>query len=714
MEIAGRHEVLFCPDDEALVASLTRFVAAALNGEDAAIALVTESHRSRLLHELRAQDVDIDAALERGTCVFFDADVALDPETVFEAIDSVRVAAARAGKTPPRIAFFGERAGRLWAAGRTAEALELERLGGTLAPDVDILCAYPVPYETNDDTLALVCDQHTAFAASHPPHRGTRDGSPVFRLAADLAALKRAEAIRAHYAAIVESSHDAIITKDLDGVISAWNAAAERMFGFTERESIGQPITIIIPAELHEEERETQRRLRGGERIEHYETVRVTKAGERVDVSLTISPLRDQAGRITGCSKIARDISKARQAAAALRQSERRLAREVTRAKTLQSISTRLISESTPEALYAQILDAAMELMASDCASVQMLATDQSSLRLLAWKNFHADSAAFWQVVRVGAGSTCAVALRGNQRIVVADVEASAFTAGTPDLDEFRRSDIRAVQSTPLRSRSGRPLGMISTHWRTPHEPTEEDFRFFDVLARQAADLIERTLAGEAVSQKLIEAHEDERTHIARELHDDLSQRLAVVTVRLGNLLQNPAVSVAELEPEIREMYQQVGELASDVQALSHGLHPPKLELMGLEAAVTGFCGEMSATHDVRIDVLVSDIPRSLPPDISLCLYRIAQEALQNFVKHGGVPRAEVSLLRQSNALNLTVKDYGAGFDLHDAMRGPGLGLTTMKERLKVLGGQLSIDSQPGRGTTVHAIAPLRPPAHHA
>ena len=100
---------------------------------------------------------------------------------------------------------------------------------------------------------------------------------------------------------------------------------------------------------------------------------------------------------MVGCSKIARDITKAKQAEAALRQSEQRLAREVARAKTLQSISTRLISESTPESLYAQILGAAIELMASDAASVQMLAADHASLRLLAWRNFHPDSAAFWQ-----------------------------------------------------------------------------------------------------------------------------------------------------------------------------------------------------------------------------------------------------------------------------------------------------------------------------
>ena len=191
--------------------------------------------------------------------------------------------------------------------------------------------------------------------------------------AADATDLTRSEEIRLRYAAIVESSDDAIVAKTLDGVISAWNAAAERMFGYTEHEAIGQPITMIIPPDLYEEEYEILRRLRAGERVDHYETVRVTRAGQCIDVSLTISPLRDPAGKIVGCSKIARDITKAKQVGAALRQSEQRLTREVAGAKTLQSISTRLISESTPESLCDQIVGAAMELMASDGASVHML-----------------------------------------------------------------------------------------------------------------------------------------------------------------------------------------------------------------------------------------------------------------------------------------------------------------------------------------------------
>jgi PAS domain S-box-containing protein len=648
--------------------------------------------------------------------------------------------------------------------------------------------------------------------------------------------LTRAEEIRLRYAAIVESSHDAIIAKDLDGVITAWNAAAERMFGYTEHEAIGQPIALIIPPDLCDEEHDILRRLRAGERVDHYETVRVTKAGERIDVSLTISPLRDRTGRIIGSSKIARDITRARQAEAALRHSEQRLAREVAGAKILQSISTRLISEAMPESLYAQILGAAMELMASDCASVQMLAADRASLKLLAWRNFHPDSAAFWERVEVGAGSTCSQALRDNERIVVADIEACEFMAGTADQQEYRRSGIRAVQSTPLRSRSGRPLGMISTHWRAPHSPTEEDFRFFDVLARQAADLIERSLAEEAlresderfrfiansapvmiwmsdakkqitylnqtwldytdlpvdaalgyrwvemlhpddldrcrelyerafelrepyrvehrlrrhdgeyrwvltagvprydadgsfagyigtavdiaerklaeealstVSQKLIEAHEEERARIARELHDDISQQLALVSIRLDYLRQRPLASAADLNEEIGDVYQQIGKLASDIQALSRDLLPPKLEYMGLECAVVGLCEELSNRHGVTIDVHRENVPTALPQEIPLCLYRVLQEALQNVVKHSLSRHAHVSLNGEGNTITLTVRDSGAGFDPQKAMRGAGLGLTNMKERLKVLGGQLSIHSEPGRGTMIQAVAPL-------
>jgi DNA-binding response OmpR family regulator len=163
-----RHEILFCSDDAATIDGFTCFVAAALHRGDAAIALVTESHRTPLLQQLRTQGQDIDGAIERGTYLSFDADVAPDPVRFVEAINGVREAAARAGNPHPRIAFCGERAGRLWAAGRTAEAVRLEQLCSELAQDVDILCAYPVPFTTDDRSLTRICAEHTVVSASSP------------------------------------------------------------------------------------------------------------------------------------------------------------------------------------------------------------------------------------------------------------------------------------------------------------------------------------------------------------------------------------------------------------------------------------------------------------------------------------------------------------------------------------------------------------------
>jgi len=161
-----RHEIVFCSDDSGVVGCFSRFVAAALNRADGAIALATMPHRARLLQELRTQDVDIEGAIERGTYVSFDADVAPDPARFLEVLNGVRAAAANAGKAHPRIAFCGERAGRLWAAGRTAEAVALEQLCGQLADDVDILCAYPLQYTEDDQALTGVCAAHTAVSIS--------------------------------------------------------------------------------------------------------------------------------------------------------------------------------------------------------------------------------------------------------------------------------------------------------------------------------------------------------------------------------------------------------------------------------------------------------------------------------------------------------------------------------------------------------------------
>jgi PAS domain S-box-containing protein len=167
----------------------------------------------------------------------------------------------------------------------------------------------------------------------------------------------------------------------------------------------------------------------------------------------------------------------------------------------LHEISTLLIQEDNLNALYNGILDAAVSMMSSDMASMQLLDPERNQLRLLAWKGFHPQSAAFWEWVNLDSASTCGLALSTGCRMVAADIETCEFMAGTADLEEYRRSGIRAVQSTPLMSRSGQLIGMISTHWREPHQPTERALWRLDVLARQAADLIERSRAEVALRE---------------------------------------------------------------------------------------------------------------------------------------------------------------------------------------------------------------------
>ena len=208
------------------------------------------------------------------------------------------------------------------------------------------------------------------------------------------------------------------------------------------------------------------------------------------------------------------------------------------------------------------------------------------------------------------------------------------------------------------------------------------------------------------VSRRLIEAHEEERSWIARELHDDFNQRVAMLSMDLEGL----EGSLSSLEVHARkvgEIKTQIREFGRDIHALSHRLHSSKLEHLGLVAACTGFCRELSERHIVEIELHSENIPQNLPSEVSLCLFRVMQEALQNAVKYSGERRFLVSLVCTAGEIELTVRDSGVGFDPEQAMYGNGLGLNSMRERLTLVRGRLSIDSGVEDGTTIRARVPL-------
>jgi PAS domain S-box-containing protein len=223
-------------------------------------------------------------------------------------------------------------------------------------------------------------------------------------------------------------------------------------------------------------------------------------------------------------------------------------------------------------------------------------------------------------------------------------------------------------------------------------------------------DVTERKLAEEAlstVSRRLIEAHEEERVWVARELHDDVNQRLALIAVNLDVLKRELPQSATEAWLRLSEVRQQIKDLGIDVQALSHRLHSSKLKYLGLTAAVTAFCREFSERKSVQIDLQCDSVPRTVPDEVSLCLFRVLQEALQNASKYSGSQHYQVSVKYTGNELSLTVSDSGVGFNPHLAMQGRGLGITSMRERLKLVDGELSIESGSPQGALVRARVPL-------
>ena len=235
---------------------------------------------------------------------------------------------------------------------------------------------------------------------------------------------------------------------------------------------------------------------------------------------------------------------------------------------------------------------------------------------------------------------------------------------------------------------NGKPLRMIGV--------------FVDLTAHHH---IERQL--QELSGRLIHAHEEERIRLSRELHDDLAQRVALHAADLSFLRSRLKEASPEVHQQIATLSTQTAGISSALHHLSHELHPARLSSLGLDASVRRLCRDMAEAHKVAIEVDISGTPSTIDGDAALCLYRITQEALRNVVKHSGAARAAVSLTVQNGEIMLHVGDDGAGFD-HHAVQGKGtLGLVSMRERARLVKGQLQVTSSPGRGTRVDVRVPL-------
>ena len=385
------------------------------------------------------------------------------------------------------------------------------------------------------------------------------------------AAFERGEQPIDLLAAIVDSSDDAIISKSLDGVITSWNKSAERIFGYTADEAIGKDITLIVPPERRNEEAEILERLRRGERINRLQTVRTAKDGARISVSLTISPVRNGAGRAIGASTVARDVTAQRRA----EERER-------------------------------------HLMAQSVAAAQTL-------------------------------------------------------------DAQVRARTREVEA-----------------------------RNAEVL-RQAAQLRE-------LSWRLLRTQDDERRHIARELHDSAGQTLTVMGMDLAQLIDKAERLAPELMPDAQVLEQSLRQLQQEIRTTSYLLHPPLLDDIGLASALSWYVGGLAERTSLGISLEIAEDFGRLPRDMELVVFRTVQECLTNIHRHSGSKTASIRIARHPDHITVAVEDCGNGMSRETLQRlkssGSGVGIAGMHERLRQFGGTLSIDSD-SSGTQIRMKIPL-------
>jgi PAS domain S-box-containing protein len=376
-------------------------------------------------------------------------------------------------------------------------------------------------------------------------------------------------------ASIVDSSGDAIVSKTLEGVITSWNTGAERLFGYTANEAIGQHISMVIPLDRRDEETSILSRLSQGERIEHFDTIRLRKDGTALEVSLSISPVRDAAGKIIGASKIARDISGRKRVERELHDSEQRF-------------------RALAEALDTQVQFRTQELR--------------------------------------------------------------------------RRNEEVLRQSDQLRDLSGRLMRM----------------------------------------------QDEERRHIARELHDSAGQNLAALGMNLVRLEDDAKHDPARLSKSIKEAQDLIRILIKEIRTTSYLLHPPMLDEIGLSSALRWYADGLSERSGLSIELNIPDNFERLTPEMELAIFRLVQECLTNIHRHSGSKTAVIRIARENDKIHAEVRDQGKGMSQERLAeiqsQGVGVGIRGMRERVRQAQGELSVDSN-ALGTKITAIFPIKTPA---
>ena len=278
----------------------------------------------------------------------------------------------------------------------------------------------------------------------------------------------------------------------------------------------------------------------------------------------------------------------------------------------------------------------------------------------------------------------------------------------------LRREDRRVVQTgQTLTSEDARTSGGETRHYQTVKFPIPDNNGTPTLIAGISVDITARKVAEQErqnLLARLANAHQEERWRISRELHDDLTQRLAALAMDLGRLAAQRSPPATELKKELRALQRRAVQSAEAARHMAYQLHPLEVDDLGLVAALRSYCEDFSKREGIAVKLTSRDIPRELKREVGSCVYKVAKESLSNVARHAAAERVSVILDGTRDVIRLRVKDFGIGFRTGSPGIDGGLGLLSMQERVAMLGGNLSIRSQPGQGTEVTIAVPLEAP----
>jgi PAS domain S-box-containing protein len=439
----------------------------------------------------------------------------------------------------------------------------------------------------------------------------------------------------------------------------------------------------------------------------------IRQNGQVIDTIMAARCQRHPDGSVDYFVGLVQDITERKRAETETAALKNALAADLSVMTRLHEFSTRLLADTEVQPLLEEVLSAVIAIQQADFGLLQLY-NPEHSLEIVAQQGFQQNLLMHFADIH-DETTACGRAMKQHRRVIIEDVEQDA--GFEPHRASAESAGFRAVQATPLFGRSGELLGAISTQFRAPHRPAEHELRFSDLYAVHAAQIIERERNRaallryhqelRALTARLIDVQETQSRYLARELHDAFSQKLAVLGIEMAALAQGPPESFETVSARLRRFIEQIGGLSKDIHQISRQLHPAILDDLGLEAALKNECLVFAQQHGITTEFEAAGIPRNIPDDVALCLYRVAQECLRNVATHASAASVRFTIRASHGEIALEIADTGDGFEVEKIKGNGGLGLISIDERCRLVNGKFSVRSERGKGTRVKVRVPL-------